>query len=391
MTIKLKKTYSIICIAFLLYSIVGIVNTVSVSAASIGIATKKTFVMYPTEVFIQKLLNTNGNVIKATKVKWRSAKPSVAKINKKGRIVALKCGTANMSAKYNGKTYKFTVKVKNPLKGKRPKRFNVYDHYEYLGYLSLYWDGIHYVNSKWQIYISKNNSPYKLYKTIKHTYFDYKDIKDGVKYRFKVREILGKYKSKFTTVKTFYHKKNPKALAQDLHDYIVSHGTYMDYDYIPGSYCITSQSIRYDNKGYECRDTYLISTNPGGSDLYFGLVTVVIDPSLPANHYTKEYTYLFYNSNTTNGNVRYIQKYWWDLMGIREWYEYVEGCVMNYALYNGLSTGLSSFTIGTDDVPNSRSSKDIVGKTTLMMRGVNDMLENKIGNSLYDYGFTSMS
>lgn len=73
---------------------------------SITLTVKKTYQ--------QKLINKNGKVISASKVKWKSLKTSVAKISKKGKITAVKPGTAKMTAKYKGKTYKFTVKVKAP-------------------------------------------------------------------------------------------------------------------------------------------------------------------------------------------------------------------------------------------------------------------------------------
>ena len=59
----------------------------------------------------QRLIDKKGKTIKPTKVKWKSAKPSVAKINKKGELTAVNPGNTKMTAKYKGKTYKFAVKV----------------------------------------------------------------------------------------------------------------------------------------------------------------------------------------------------------------------------------------------------------------------------------------
>jgi len=108
-----KKTISIVLMFLLLVNVVGVINVDTVYAASKKIHLKKATVsVVAGKTYQQKLIDKNGKTIKATKVKWKSSKTSVAKINKKGKISAIKAGTAKMTAKYKGKTYKFTVKVK---------------------------------------------------------------------------------------------------------------------------------------------------------------------------------------------------------------------------------------------------------------------------------------
>lgn len=114
MTKSKSKLLSLIIVFSLFISIVGAVNVDFSYAASKRIHLKKTTVTLAAgSKYQQKLISKSGKTIKATKVKWKSQKKSVAKINKKGKITAVKAGTAKMIAKYKGKTYKFTVKVKN--------------------------------------------------------------------------------------------------------------------------------------------------------------------------------------------------------------------------------------------------------------------------------------
>ena len=107
-----RKTISLFLIFSLLVGIVGIANMDTAYAASKKIhVKKKTVSMSVGSTYTQKLIGKNGKAIKATKVKWKSKNTAVAKISKKGKITAVKAGTAKMTAKYKGKTYKFTVKV----------------------------------------------------------------------------------------------------------------------------------------------------------------------------------------------------------------------------------------------------------------------------------------
>lgn len=63
------------------------------------------------QTFKQELIDNKGKTIKASKVKWKSTTPKIAKINKKGIITAKRAGTAKFTAKYKGKTYKFSARV----------------------------------------------------------------------------------------------------------------------------------------------------------------------------------------------------------------------------------------------------------------------------------------
>ena len=110
-----RRTISFLLIFSLLIGIVGIVNVDTTYAATKKIHLKKTSIsLVEGKTYQQKLIDKNGKTIKATKIKWKSSKTSVAKINKKGKITAVKAGTAKMTAKYKGKTYKFTIKVRGP-------------------------------------------------------------------------------------------------------------------------------------------------------------------------------------------------------------------------------------------------------------------------------------
>lgn len=52
-----------------------------------------------------KVLNAKGNIT------WKSSKKKVATVSKKGVVKGKKKGTATITAKVNGKTYKCKVKV----------------------------------------------------------------------------------------------------------------------------------------------------------------------------------------------------------------------------------------------------------------------------------------
>ncbi len=113
MTKTKSKLLSLLVVFSLLFGIAGAVNVDVSFAASNKIHIRKTnVVLVVGRKHQQQLINEKGKTIKASKVKWKSLKKSVARINKKGKITAVKAGTAKMTAKYKGKTYKFTVKVK---------------------------------------------------------------------------------------------------------------------------------------------------------------------------------------------------------------------------------------------------------------------------------------
>ena len=202
-TTKTLRLSISILVLLLVFSISVIFLTEnSYAAKKIRLAKRTVTVCVGSYNYNQELINKDGKYI-TSKAKWRSKKPSIAKIGKDGTIKGIRVGTVRMSAKYKGKTYKFTVKVKNLLKNKKPSHFELYDLYESLGYVALYWDG-NFANAKFQIYVSEDGGKFKLCKTTTHWYYDFKNIQEGVKYRFKVREVLGNCKSKFTSVKSFY-------------------------------------------------------------------------------------------------------------------------------------------------------------------------------------------
>jgi len=66
--------------------------------------------------YTQKLFTAKGKLIKASKVKFSTSKKAVATVNAKGVVVGKKPGTAIITAKYNGKSYKATVVVSSRMK-----------------------------------------------------------------------------------------------------------------------------------------------------------------------------------------------------------------------------------------------------------------------------------
>ena len=68
---------------------------------------KKKLTMKVSEKFTLKLKGAKG------KVTWKSEKPKVAKVSKKGKVTALKKGKATITARNAGEKYKCSVTVKN--------------------------------------------------------------------------------------------------------------------------------------------------------------------------------------------------------------------------------------------------------------------------------------
>lgn len=118
----IKKALSLMMILSMIIGMAGFAHINSAYAATGKIHLAKTKISKVVgQTYQQKLYNKNGKAITATKVTWKSAKPAVAKISKKGKMTAVKAGTATMTAKYSGKTYKFTVKVAKPFtSGEKP-------------------------------------------------------------------------------------------------------------------------------------------------------------------------------------------------------------------------------------------------------------------------------
>lgn len=113
MTSVFKKAVISLIAAAMLFGCICVFDLDNGYAAAKKIHLKKTTIsLVAKKTYQQKLIDKKGKTIKATKVKWKSKKTAVAKVNKKGKVTAVKPGTAKMTAKYKGKTYKFTVKVK---------------------------------------------------------------------------------------------------------------------------------------------------------------------------------------------------------------------------------------------------------------------------------------
>ncbi len=106
MSTKIKKRLSMLVAFSLLMLTVGIfISDPSYAAAKKVHLKKMTISIVQGKTYQQQLIDRKGKTIKATKVKWKSGKTSVAKISKKGKITAVKTGTAPMTAKYGGKTW----------------------------------------------------------------------------------------------------------------------------------------------------------------------------------------------------------------------------------------------------------------------------------------------
>ena len=65
------------------------------------------------DTYRQKLYDASGNVIDVSKLKFSSSNKSVATVGSKGLITAKKPGTATITVKYKGNTYKAKVTVKS--------------------------------------------------------------------------------------------------------------------------------------------------------------------------------------------------------------------------------------------------------------------------------------
>ena len=111
MNLLAKRVIGVMAALALVTGMLGFVSVDKIYAAG-KIHLKKTSVTVQVKkTYQQKLINKKGKTIKATKVKWASKNTKVAKISKTGKVTAVYPGTAAMTAKYKGKTYKFTIKV----------------------------------------------------------------------------------------------------------------------------------------------------------------------------------------------------------------------------------------------------------------------------------------
>lgn len=111
MTSVKNRFLAALMIFCMVFSIAAVMNTDTAHAATKTHLKKTSIKIHPESSYQQKLLDKNGKVIKASKVKWTTKNPDVAVITSTGKVRSLKRGTADMTAKYKGKTYKFKVKV----------------------------------------------------------------------------------------------------------------------------------------------------------------------------------------------------------------------------------------------------------------------------------------
>ena len=187
-----------ICLLDVDYSFAA-TKKIHVKKSSISIIAGKTYQ--------QKMINKKGKTIKATLVKWKSLKTSVAKINKKGKVTAVKAGKAKMTAKYKGKTYKFTVTVKKPFaSGTRPTITKVKPNKNG----TIYVDYSDVKNAvEYQLFVSVDDGEYKLYEQDAFSWNDYEGAEEGKKYSFKARAVAGKHYTSFSKEKDcVYYSSN---------------------------------------------------------------------------------------------------------------------------------------------------------------------------------------
>lgn len=72
-----------------------------------------------------KLLSKIGKAISDKKISWRSSNKKVAAVTAGGTVKAVKSGTATITAKYKGKTYRCRVTVKNATLQTKRKTLNM--------------------------------------------------------------------------------------------------------------------------------------------------------------------------------------------------------------------------------------------------------------------------
>ena len=205
-----SRFLSIFLITALVIGMVGAISLDTSYAASkkkVHINEKSIYIAQGT-TYQQKLINKNGKVIKASKVKWKSKNKKVAKINKKGTITAVKIGKTKMTAKYKGKTYKFTVEVYKPVIDTPVIKNLTYDTSSKtidIQLLSTIGDA-----QECEIYYSYNDGNYIFYGKQKFTGYgiltfteNQKSKLEG-KYTFKLRGVCGNYKGNFSQEKSIF-------------------------------------------------------------------------------------------------------------------------------------------------------------------------------------------
>lgn len=215
-----RKTLSLIMVLSMVIGIAGFAHIDPTYAATGKIHLAKTTISKVVgQTYQQKLYNKNGKAITATKVTWKSAKTSVAKISKKGKITAVKAGTAKMTAKYNGITYKFTVKVSKPFtSGEKPTISIAVGNDQTL---TLNWEGKSLSGLKGELMYAVNDGTFEKYDELITNGFSMPGVLWN-KYTFKLRWVY--YDS--------YNKKNYYSSYSDEESVTVAldHNTMVDID-----------------------------------------------------------------------------------------------------------------------------------------------------------------
>ena len=199
------------------------------------------------KTYVQKLIDANGNVIKATAVTWKSNAPNIASINKNGKITSIREGSVVMTAKYKGGTFKFTVKSKPPFDSSvKPV---ITETKQKGSRFTIKWNAIKFADA-YDVYVSENGGKYECwYYDVKNNYYSLYAT-EGVKYSIKIRgnyyRAIGDYKTYFTGFSkpvSFTYEISIDDRFNALHEYIIKNGKEKKYaDGITGDYYIESRS-----------------------------------------------------------------------------------------------------------------------------------------------------
>lgn len=112
-----KKSRVVIAIFCIITIIFTTLLTTAPSYATVKTHFKKASItMDLGKTYSQKLISSKGKVISNSKIKWISSNKSIATVSSKGVIKVKKEGTAKITAKYEGKNYKCTVRGNNTVR-----------------------------------------------------------------------------------------------------------------------------------------------------------------------------------------------------------------------------------------------------------------------------------
>ena len=103
-----KKIIISILTVMLIFSVINL----PVSAARVThLNTSKTVITLG-DTYKLKLYTKNNNPINNKRIVWKSSNTKIAKVDKNGKVSAVRKGNATVKAKFQGKTYKCTVNIK---------------------------------------------------------------------------------------------------------------------------------------------------------------------------------------------------------------------------------------------------------------------------------------